>query len=182
MTTEHEKYETMIATLGRQFRESIALQAAQFGVTDEAMTKAIVLNLLGEERFTDGRAQEWQVRVRIYDNANSIDPLVESDPDLHPAQPGRTIVRGLGSVAKLIVDQVTAYHGTVCPGLEPQVLARKIRTLRTQMSYRGDGTGTFRAAYEVPSKFGSRYMTVRCDVQRVDRSRQSVPAWPRRDS
>jgi hypothetical protein len=169
MPTHQEHYETAIAALADSFRDSIVKQAIQVNVTEDALTKAVVGELLGEERVADGRAHEWRIRLRLYDLSRPHDPQADTDPNLSPELPGTMIVRGLPAIAKLIADHASAFHGAACAGLETTVLKRRIKSLRTQLSNRGEGTGTMTVDYEVQGRIGSRYMTARCDVQRIER-------------
>jgi hypothetical protein len=108
------------------------------------------------------------LRVRLYDITQPDEPEADSDSDLAPGLPGTTIVRGLLAVTQLLSDLASTFHGDACAGLNKKTLARKVGSLRTQLSCRGDGHGTLRAYYEVTRRFGVRHKLAVCDVMRID--------------
>lgn len=121
----------------------------------------------------DGRAGTWRVRLCLYDQT-SPDPVADTDPDTTPGEPGAMCLRSLQSVGAWIVENATTYHGAPCIGLDDATLARRLRSLRVQMSNRRDGTGTLRLHYSVtePGKFGAEpttaQMLARCEIVRED--------------
>lgn len=172
MPNPNDAYEAAVTALGQHFREQITSQAALANTTPETLLNAVMGELFGEERRADGRAREWRVRARLYDYENGLnDPVADSDPDLSPELPGATIIRGMPAIIPWLGELASTYHGVACPGLDRRTLRGKIGNLRTMMTNRGDGTGDFRADYQVVVGGRIRDMRARCDVCRAD----SVP-------
>lgn len=170
MPIPQDKFEDAIALLGQQFRQQLDIQARVVRTTPDALLKAVVADLLGEEHRADGRALEWLVRLRLYDcGVSSNEPVADSDDKLEDHLPGTTKHRGLPAVAAWIVELASDYHGAPCAGLDRATLRRKLSSLRTMLSNRNDGTGVLRANYQVLQYGVTRHMAVRCDVVRADR-------------
>ena len=169
MGTPQEKLEATIESLTCEFNEQLRVHAHSVNTTQDALLKAVIANLLGEDYRADGRAHMWRARLRLYDYSRPLDePEADSDEPLTPDRPGETVHRGLPAVISWIAELASKYHGAPCAGLDSMSLRRKLKTLRTMMAYRKDGTGTLRADYQVLENGCIRHMLARCDVQRAD--------------
>lgn len=164
----HETFEAAIAELGNQFREQLSRHAQRLNVGDDALLKAVVSDLPGEDARADGRARDWRVRMFIFDYARGLDePVANTDPELGLGLPGTLVLRGLPAVMKYIAKTTSDFHGAACVGLDQNTLKRKLNTLRTMMAYRQDGTATLRIDYQVHNSSGIRYMFIRRDIVQV---------------
>jgi hypothetical protein len=175
MSSPHHVYEAAAISRADGFMKQIRADAEKLHVSPQLYVRFVVGQMLGEEKLNDGRAREWRVRLRLYNYLGSDEPEADSDDTLLADQPGATIIRGLSNVVAWVIELATNYHGVACAGLEEGTLRKKIPTLRTQMSNRGDRTGVIRATYEVIVNGEARHMLARIDVCRADRVDDEPP-------
>lgn len=132
----------------------------------------------------DGRAGWWSFRVRLYDmELNRTEPMVDSDADLEPDQPGAETVRGLWKVAHESALAAGEFHGCALRGLSGEVLERKVRGLRPTLS-RNNGKATMRVPYDTAETFtaeGDERYLMRVDIAKVDSLPASFLAIPEPD-
>lgn len=163
-----EKYDAAVHAAVREVRDLLTLRAKEAGTQFEFFTRSV----LGAMRDTawDGRALRWRVRLFLYDRSGPMrEPVADSDASNSMDRPGETVLSGLKSVAPWIAELAGQYHGAPCAGLDTLALAHKIKSLRTLISYRKDGSGTLKAEYVVMQPDGSsREMLARCEVLRID--------------
>lgn len=169
MISVQKDYEFRLEQLASEIRTIITNAAAQTGLPYETLVKSVITML--DTTGRDGRALQWRVRLRLYDAADGyVNVIADSDDGVPHDQMGATVIHGLPAVASWIAELSAAHHKAPCAGLDSASLRRKLASLRTQLSYRKDGTGTLRAEYQVMSGERLRYMVARCDVERVDPS------------
>lgn len=109
----------------------------------------------------DKRAADWRLRIRLYAQGTD-EPVVDTDPDLSPDQPGTWTCRGLPAMGALLHDTAEAFHGTPTSGLDTVTLTRRIRGLRPTLSRRG-GNAVFRVPYSTPG----HDWQARVDLERI---------------
>ena len=169
-TAYNAKVQEIAATISDMLiHEATALNVSPIGLGQS------VRAALDEMRIgvNDNRAAGWHVRLRLYLASNLADVVADSDEGRPQKHPGDTVLRGLPTMCDWIAELASAHHKAPCAGLDPATLRRKLASLRTQISQRGDGTGTLRTYYTVmgPARFGDRQeirMFARCDVTRED--------------
>lgn len=123
---------------------------------------------------TDGRAQWWIFRVRLYDmQVSDAEPIADSDADLSPDKPGATVVRGLWRVLNEAAIAASQFHdGATLRGFAQEDQDRKLRGIRPTLSRTG-GRGTIRIPYDTLDSFNPaaghvpRYLA-RVDVLKTD--------------
>lgn len=164
------KVQEIAATISDMLKhEATALNVSPIGLSQS------VRAALDEMRvgINDNRAVGWNARLRLYLASNLSDVVADSDEGRPQKHPGDTVLRGLPTVCAWVADLASAHHKAPCAGLDPSTLRRKLASLRTQISQRGDGTGTLRTYYTVmrSARFGAQEeirMFARCDVTRED--------------
>jgi hypothetical protein len=170
VTSHQHTYEALVASLCIRIKEDVRAQALVARTTPETMLHAVVTSLVGEELRGDGRQREWRVRLRLFDYAHGLyEPVADSDANLPADAPGETSIRSLPAVVRWIGQEASEFHEAPCVGLEAAVLGRKIGGLRTQISNRGDSSGTIRANYTVTHYGNVRHMIARCDIEKVQK-------------
>lgn len=99
----------------------------------------------------DARHTQWRVRVRLY-RAGQDTPEADTDPDRPADAPGATVLAGLPAVVEHLRTLAMGWHGSLSStltGLELEPLTRKLKSLRTTLGRRGDGTAVWRVPYRV---------------------------------
>lgn len=130
-------------------------------------------NLSGLEH--DKRAVRWRVRIRLYDLAYSdTEPMADTEPELHPTDPGTWEAAGLKGVADLVIQLAMNFHHTTEPlkGLEPERIDAKIPGLRPTLSRRG-GNAVWRLPYDTQRTWDatghrSPAWLARVDLERIE--------------
>ena len=111
----------------------------------------------------DARNVAWRCRVQLYDVNAPMEPAADSDPELAPDQISATTLAGLNSVAAWLAVVADQFHGPAMPvGLDTATLARKLKSLRVDLSRRG-GNAVWRVPYTVN---GARWLA-RVNVERA---------------
>lgn len=171
MSLKQNEYEIAVKHIAELLRTALHEHASRVQTSTAALQRAVIGELLGEETLADGRARYWRVRVRLYDVGKlGRDPEADTDAFLPADQHGQMVIRGLQQVISWAAEYACLHHGRACAGLEDRTLQRKLRSLRSMMAARKDGTGVLHANYEVAVGDGVvRYMSLRADVQKVDR-------------
>lgn len=113
--------------------------------------------------ITDGRTNNWRVRVRLYAADRPNDVIADSDPNSRPDAAGNDVVNGLPAVAELVATLAQAWHGAPCVGLDSATLRHKLKGLRPTLSRRG-GNAVWRLDYRTAI---SSYLA-RVDIQREE--------------
>lgn len=127
----------------------------------------------------DGRAGLWRVRCRIYTQDDGFkEPLADSDPQKPPGASGDTLLISLPAVVEWVRELAREYHGNaVMTGLDKHSTTSRLKSFRTQLSARKDGTGTLQLTYQIAGghrfRPGTTTMHARVDIEREARSPSS---------
>jgi hypothetical protein len=156
-----------VANIKFNIGEAIVAAAHHAGVSREVahdvFANALRPWLRTQAVITDGRANNWRVRVRLYAADRPNDVIADSDPNSRPDAAGNDVVNGLPAVAELVATLAQAWHGTPCVGLDSATLRHKLKGLRPTLSRRG-GNATWRLDYRTAV---SAYLA-RVDIQREE--------------
>lgn len=165
------EYNQTVSRVIAEFWPTLTREAAYAGISTAAFAKDVGTALLGS-KTSDGRAVQWHARLRLLDmeRPNSDQVVADSDPDAAHEAPGATLFNGLPSITHWAAELAAAHHNAPCAGLDSTTLARKLRSLRSQMSNRRAGKGCLRADYVVWDHRAQRdhRMLARVDVIRSD--------------
>lgn len=168
---DHEAFESEVKSAALRIWSAIHQEAAALETTVKiapASTVPMLLRFLQEfsgGMHADGRACLWRARLRLYvhdDPGN--EPVADSDPDYPPEAAGTTVHQSLPRLVTWIVELASAYHKAPMAGLDEHTMQRRLRSFRTQLSHRRDGTGVMRTEYTV----NDRWYIMRCDVEKVE--------------
>jgi hypothetical protein len=133
--------------------EALAIQLqAKYRVGKDHALGAIFMRLRDYDNglFADGRAAIWRGRLRIYLHEHDADAIYDSDADLDPRAPSATAHVTLPVLMQWALDHIATYHAGRLPiGLDRPTLERRLRSFRTQLSTRKDGTGILRLDYAI---------------------------------
>lgn len=111
----------------------------------------------------DGRAQNWRIRVRLYDSAHGEEPVGDSDAELAAGEPGARVLNGLPAVALAVADDVAGFHEReTVPGMTCEELVHRLKSLRPTLSRRG-GNAVWRLHYQTDGL----HMLARVDVEKA---------------
>lgn len=116
----------------------------------------------------DARHTQWRVRVRLY-RAGQDQPEADTDDDRPTDAPGATVLAGLPAVAEQLRTLALGWHAKTWAsfaGLEPETLARKLKSLRTTLGRGGTGSAVWRVPYEIRENYTSQNWLARVDVVR----------------
>lgn len=100
----------------------------------------------------DGRAQQWRVRIRLYNMANQNEPEADTDADHAADYPGEMVIAGLPGVAAELAVLTQAFHGVACQGMDVETLKHRLKSLRPTLSRRrvaGHNDAVWRVPYKV---------------------------------
>lgn len=165
------EYAQSIARVIGELWPTLTREAAYAGVSAVAFAKDVGAAMVGSTA-SDGRAVQWHARLRLLDKGrHEADQIVaDSDPDAEHTAPGATLFDGLPNITHWAAELASAHHNAPCAGLDSTTLARKLRSLRSQMSNRKTGAGCLRADYTVWDTRTQREcrMLARIDVMRAD--------------
>lgn len=165
------EYNQTVSRVITELWPTLTREAAYAGISTSAFAKDVGTALLGSTT-SDGRAVQWHARLRLLDKErHDADQIVaDSDPDAEHDAPGATLLTGLPSITHWAAELAAAHHNAPCAGLDSTTLARKLRSLRSQMSNRKTGNGCMRADYVVWDHRAKRdqRMLARIDVVRAD--------------
>lgn len=136
----------------------------EFGVNRASALQSILMRLRDYDNglFTDGRAAVWYGRIRLYDAARPGEVIADSDHMRDPREPGSTSHISLPALVAWAVDYVATQSNGIPTGLDRPILERRLRSFRTQLSSRKDGTGVLTLEYVSENKD----MIARIDIQR----------------
>lgn len=166
MAPSHDYMEAEIGRVTALLRDACEGAARAVGISYEAMMKAVIETSKSQAR--DGRAIDWRVRVRLYGEKDGFEEaFADTDPGADPGAPGETVVSGLPAVASFAVDVAVEHHDQACSGLDGAAMGRKLRSLRTQLAYRANGTGRILADYAINDRGTMLRCRMACDVVRV---------------
>lgn len=159
MSSYDETAERRYAEIAQYIRSHAVALSKEFNVTVESAFTDLVSKLRSADNglTSDGRAGWWRVRCRLFSADNAYcEAVADSDPTRDPDVQGETVIQSLPSVVAWVRELVQNHHGDAAVvGLSDTAVSSRIKSLRTQMAYRKNGTGTMRLDYRVAatSKF-----------------------------
>ena len=89
MTSHQDAFQASLTSFAREFTDAVQSYAAKINMAPDAFRRAAIGEIVGEERFVDGRALLWRVRVRLYECFKD-DPEFDTDDGRDPGLPRAT--------------------------------------------------------------------------------------------